>query len=268
MSVKNFKTSPSTIVPEVGTVMMFAGKISQTSSGGVITTTAPNGWLLCNGDTFDSSEFPMLYSILLSTSLPDLTNRFAISTDFLFSYSTSSRIIGSNNHTHQVDSESFSISNNTTSQDHNHYILSRNPTNQTNAFASNVSTANYYHDHGGVIAGYSYGSSNTVGQGNGNSQANLISNTHNHSTGSADFPSPGSYTNVANAAHSHAYYDPNNGNAGHHANSGSSGALTHSHTNVLVIPGQLNPFSTTTTTTLSESSSPKNITLNFIIKAG
>lgn len=271
MAVKNFKTSPSTIVPEVGTIMMFAGKITQTSSGGVITTTAPEGWLLCNGNTFSSSEFPLLYDALLSTSLPDLTNRFVSATDQNFFYALSPRIIGSSNHTHDVDVESFSVFGSTTSLDHNHYILSRNPTNQTNVYASNVSTANYYHDHGGIIAGYSFGSSNTVGQGNGNSQANLISNTHTHSTGSAAYPSPASYTNVANAAHSHAYYDPNNGNAGHHANSGASGTLLHNHTNSISINvgGVVNSStSKTTSTTASASNEPKNITLNFIIKAG
>jgi len=265
MPVKNFKSSDSKIVPDIGTIMIFAGKITQTSSGGIITTTAPQGWFLCNGNSFSSTGFPILHS-LTGGVLPNLSGRLAVSTPAVFNYTNSSRTPGSSSHSHSATATGFSFSNNTTSQDHNHYILSRNPVNQTNAFASNVSTVNYYHDHGGLIAGYSYASTNTVGQGNGNGQANLISNTHNHSTGSAAYPSFASYTNFGNAAHSHSTYDNANGNAGININSGSSGALTHSHTTITNNSGVAIPTSATATL-ISASSFPKNISLNFIIKA-
>lgn len=63
------------IVP-VGTIMMFAGPITQTSSAGVITTTAPDGWLLCNGQTFIQANYPILYDFLNSTTLPDMTGSY------------------------------------------------------------------------------------------------------------------------------------------------------------------------------------------------
>ena len=63
------------LVP-VGTIMMFAGPITQTSSAGVITTTAPDGWLLCNGQTFIQANYPILYEFLNSTTLPNMTTSY------------------------------------------------------------------------------------------------------------------------------------------------------------------------------------------------
>lgn len=265
MPVKNFKSSQSKLVPDVGTIMPFAGPITQTSSGGVITTTAPEGWLLCNGNSILNTVYPILVS-LVGLNLPNLLNTFTISTSSGFSYTNTSRTRTATNHVHNVGISGFSFSNNTTSQDHNHYILSRNPVNQTNANFSGIDTQNFYHDHGGQIQGYSYASTNTVGQGNGNSQANLISNTHNHSTGSTDFPHPGSYTNFGNAAHTHAYYDPANANAGVNVNSGSSGVLTHSHTTATNNSGIAVPTAANAAVGAA-TNDPKHITFNFIIKA-
>ena len=53
-------TNVSDEVP-VGTIMMW------------YSTTVPNGWLLCNGGSFSSSEYPELYNVLGATKLPDFT---------------------------------------------------------------------------------------------------------------------------------------------------------------------------------------------------
>lgn len=38
----------------------------------------PSGWLMCNGNSFDSSTYPGLYSVLGSTTLPNFNARFPI----------------------------------------------------------------------------------------------------------------------------------------------------------------------------------------------
>lgn len=50
----------------VGEVTMFYG------------TTPPDGWLICNGSSFSSSEYPRLYAHLGTTVLPNFTDRFPI----------------------------------------------------------------------------------------------------------------------------------------------------------------------------------------------
>lgn len=38
--------------------------------------TAPMGWLLCDGSTFDETEYPQLYSVLGTNTVPDLRGEF------------------------------------------------------------------------------------------------------------------------------------------------------------------------------------------------
>jgi microcystin-dependent protein len=73
-------------LPQTGFTIMYAGNIDQSSSSGVITTTAPDGWYLCNGDLALISENPVLFSILgtdfggngtTTFGLPDFSNRYA-----------------------------------------------------------------------------------------------------------------------------------------------------------------------------------------------
>jgi microcystin-dependent protein len=72
-----------------GHIIAYLGQITQTVSGGVATTTAPNGWLLCNGNIISKTEYANLWNAVKhldnsypygSTSttftLPNLSNRF------------------------------------------------------------------------------------------------------------------------------------------------------------------------------------------------
>ena len=51
-------------------MQMFAGAITQTVSAGVVTTTAPTGWLLCNGNAVSRTTYSALWTALGQTSSP------------------------------------------------------------------------------------------------------------------------------------------------------------------------------------------------------
>jgi microcystin-dependent protein len=46
---------------------MFAGSITQTSTVGVVTTTAPSGYLLCNGDAISRTTYSNLFAVTSTT---------------------------------------------------------------------------------------------------------------------------------------------------------------------------------------------------------
>lgn len=59
-------------VPEelpIGAIVMYGG------------TTAPDGWLICNGASFSSSTYPDLYTHLGSTTLPDFSGVVPVGRD-------------------------------------------------------------------------------------------------------------------------------------------------------------------------------------------
>jgi hypothetical protein len=89
-----------------GHIISYLGPIRQTVSDGIVTTTAPNGWLLCNGNIISKTEYANLWNAVKhldnsypygSTSttftLPNFLNSF-------LSIGTSPASGGSNNHTH------------------------------------------------------------------------------------------------------------------------------------------------------------------------
>jgi microcystin-dependent protein len=43
-----------------------------------LTTTAPEGWLKLDGSTFDANTYPVLFDILGTTTLPNMTDRFPV----------------------------------------------------------------------------------------------------------------------------------------------------------------------------------------------
>ena len=61
--------STGTTIPSAS-MQMFAGAITQSASAGVVTTTAPTGWLLCNGDAVSRSTYSALWTALGTTSSP------------------------------------------------------------------------------------------------------------------------------------------------------------------------------------------------------
>jgi microcystin-dependent protein len=68
-----------------GSMQMYAGTATQTVSAGVVTTTAPSGWLLANGNAISRTTYSSLFSAIGTTygtgdgsttfNLPDLRGR-------------------------------------------------------------------------------------------------------------------------------------------------------------------------------------------------
>lgn len=53
-----------------GSMQMYAGAVTQSVSAGVVTTTAPTGWLLCNGNAVSRTTYSALWTALGQTSSP------------------------------------------------------------------------------------------------------------------------------------------------------------------------------------------------------
>lgn len=80
-------TSWGTVIPS-GSLQMFAGSITQSASVGVVTTTAPSGWLLANGDLVSRATYSALFSAIgtvygagdgsTTFALPDMRGRTGI----------------------------------------------------------------------------------------------------------------------------------------------------------------------------------------------
>ena len=74
----------------VASLQMFAGTVTQTVSSGVVTTTAPSGWLLCNGNAVSRTTYSTLFASVSTTygvgdgtttfNLPDMRSRMPIGT--------------------------------------------------------------------------------------------------------------------------------------------------------------------------------------------
>ena len=74
----------------VASLQMFAGAVTQTVSSGVVTTTAPSGWLLCNGNAVSRTTYSTLFASVSTTygvgdgtttfNLPDMRSRMPIGT--------------------------------------------------------------------------------------------------------------------------------------------------------------------------------------------
>ena len=233
------------ILPHVGTILTYAG------------STAPTGWLLCNGSTFDQTIYPELYILLgNSNTLPDLRERYLIgkgSGSLTLNTNT-----GANNHTHTYSYTAGNSGNqaypvNVTAA-HSHgivgyshpgeysgsiYFGSRNYTNGSRD-GTYLAHAHYsYLDVG--IDGYGNNAANYRA---GSSQ-NMTTQNHPHST--AGYASGSNYT-----GQNHAHY----------------GSITRNDTGN---PNHTHTVSSSTTGTISSNTvinNPPTIYLNFIIKAG
>jgi microcystin-dependent protein len=206
------------VLPQVGTILIYAG------------TTAPAGWLLCNGSTFDQTLYPQLYTILgSSNTLPDLRERYLIG----------------------KGSDSLDLNTNTGSSNHEHsYSYAGNNSNNTAvSHAHNVGTffnATYTaHAHYSYLnVGIDFFGNNAANYRAGNSQ-NMTTQNHEHYTGGY-----ASGSNYAGYNHAH------------------NGAITRNDTNApahahTVASSAVGVISSNTAINI-----PPTIYLNFIVKAG
>jgi hypothetical protein len=216
------------VLPQVGFVMLYAG------------TTAPSGWLICNGGTFSSTTYPLLYAALgNTTTLPNLQDKFLVGTTNTGLIKTS---IGSNSHTHAIDYQS--TIDNASADGHE---TTGAASNWSNLGLSHNHTGNYWFDvpgsprdhRGGGGASNSY--SNVPVNTTAGNQANVWNSTHGHGQGG------GVSYNAATVNHSH---------AGNFSTTTIS-SNQHSHT-----------ASATSANTQAAIHIPSTVYLNYIIKAG
>lgn len=176
-------------IPMPGMVVMYSG------------STAPTGWAICNGSTFDQIEYPQLYALLgNSNTLPDLRDRFIIGAGSTFNVRTPGGSYGTGaagDHGHNTNGVSGGYTTNTAYTEHGH---------------------NTYHDHSAAAAG---------------------SHDHNGSTGSSGNnisrrSGTGDLANVASSAHGHSFNTSSDGSHGHYVNPVNPGTsvagISHSHT--------------------------------------
>lgn len=220
------KTYGDNILPLVGMILPFAG------------STAPTGWLLLDGSTFSSSTYPQLYSLLGSTTLPDLTEKYLLGYDS----SASARTVGSN-----------------VSSSHSHTITypANNPVNAT-AFVTTSSTDN--HSHGIAYNGI-------AADGNGNHAHNAAINSYTTGLTNTGNYSQAAPTNapVSTGNHGHNFgYGFAYSTAGGHSHNinavnSASQAPTHTHN-----------YTTSNSGTIASATTflPSTVYVNFIVKAG
>jgi microcystin-dependent protein len=211
------KTYGNNLLPLVGTIIPYAG------------TTSPEGWLLLNGATFSSSEYPELYSMLGSTTLPDLRNKYLLGVTSSGSLNTTGGNVG---HAHNT-TYATSSSSNTDSINHGH-----------GANYSGANSSNAYHEHTGYYNSSIYGGS-TFGNFVFGNQGNMTATDHSHNGGAYAF------NYGSNPAHGHGFNSVVSNNT----------AIAHSHV--------FNPSSNQSTVGSTASSViPLTKYINFIIKAG
>jgi microcystin-dependent protein len=161
------------VLPEIGHIIIFAG------------STAPTGWLLCNGQS--TSGYPILESIV-GASVPDLRDRFLVGK--WGSSQTLGEVVGNINHTHSFTIDG-AIAGKISTNAHNHSFTS-----------FNTNTAGIAHNHNGNLNqsfANSLGSSPHTNFVNG-SQANVITRNHIHPTsGTANL----AYTSSGTHNHRH-----------------------------------------------------------------
>ena len=73
---------------------------------------SPQGWLLCDGNSFDASQYKQLYNILQSNKLPDLRGMFVRGTGFNSQYT--------NAYGQQLAGQSMGLYEQDNVGDHNH----------------------------------------------------------------------------------------------------------------------------------------------------
>jgi len=214
------KTYGDNLFPLVGTILPYAG------------STAPDGWLLCNGDSFSSSTYPELYSLIGSTTLPDLREKYLKGASNIADTKQSSGNVG---HTHNASYSASNSSNNNSADATHAHNINYNGVDAGNAAHSHLVT---------FVGAAAYGYMTNAGNFVAGNQGNMVG-THYH------YGSYGTYQ-YDNISHSHAInaVSSNNSNPSHsHVfSSSSSSAVIGSNTAETIIP--------------------PTIYLNYIVKAG
>ncbi len=214
------KTYGDNIFPLVGTILPYAG------------STAPDGWLLCDGATFSSSTYPELYSLIGSTTLPDLREKYLRGAS---SSNVTKESVGSVGHTHNASYSASNSSNN-------------NSADATHAHTMNylgVQESNAAHNHVGTFIGAAaYGYMTNAGNFVAGNQANMVGTHYHYGSYAANLYDPGYHTHTINATSN------NNTNPSHsHVfSSSSSSAVIGSNTAETIVP--------------------PTMYLNYIVKAG
>lgn len=215
------KTYGDNIFPLVGTIMPYAG------------STAPDGWLLCDGATFSSSTYPQLYSLIGSTTLPDLRSKYLKGASNIADTKQSSGNVG---HTHNASySASNSSNNNSADASHTH-----------NMNYNGASTNDANHNHYMVLTGAAaYGYMTNAGNYVAGNQGNMVG-THYH------YAAYGTNQNFG-TSHNHGIASQNNGNN-----------VNPSHSHVF----SASSASASVGSNTGETILPPTMYLNYIVKAG
>ena len=214
------KTYGENILPHVGTILPFAGSI------------APTGWLLLDGSTFSSTDYPELYSILGSTTLPDARLKYLKGGTSLTDAGTTSGSVG---HTHSATYAASNSSNNN----------SADATHAHNINYNGVDSGNANHNHYMVFTGAAaYGYMTNAGNFVAGNQGNMVG-THYHYA---------AYGQNSNYDISHS----------HNIDAVSANTSNPSHSHVFSISSN----SATVGSNTSETILPPTIYLNYIVKAG
>lgn len=207
------------ILPEAGTILMFAGN------------TAPSGWLLCNGSSYNTTDNPKLFTILGASTVPDLRSKYLLGANVS---KTATNISG---HVHNA---SFAaVNSNSVSVDgaHGHNANTTQATNYVNALHGHYFSLT-------VEARYVFNSGNKQGT----NQGNLSNTDHQH------------FANVA-STYGRNIYAPHSHTVANQSVAATNG-LSHSHT-VAATSGSASIFGST-----SDLKIPKTKYLNYIIKGG
>ena len=218
------------ILAQVGMIMPYAG------------TTAPTGWLLCDGSTFSSTTYPQLYALLgNSTTLPSLREKYLLGYDS----ATSSRAVASTN-----------------TSTHNH-TASYGANNPTNATAFVTTTANFSHGHGINYNGIAGDAQNHTHSINVYSYTTGITNLGNFSQAAPTNVG----TSIGNHGHDWGYnYAYNTGQGaghGHPVNAVNSATENPGHAHNYQASANATTLADSTVNTV-----PATVYVNFIIKAG
>ena len=152
---------------QIGMVLPFIAPITQSSSSGVVTTTAPSGWLLCNGDTFLQSDYPKLYEVLgNSDTLPDLRGDFIVGTTASVEVKSS---YGQTTHSHTMIGTAPATSSSAIGSHEG----------GANSVNSGASATNHAHNYN-IASNIGYYSSSTYVNYVAGNQANIHLRTHSH----------------------------------------------------------------------------------------